>query len=63
MNGDVGMPCAINVFSLNITVKDTSTIMCNPLPGYVGREKVGSPKGGVAMLPTTPTGLDGGIGC
>ena len=26
-------------------------------------EKVGPPKGGMATLPITPTGLDGGIGC
>ena len=42
---------------LSNTIKDTSTIMHNLLPElYVGREK-----GGVATLPTTPTGLDGAL--
>ena len=35
--------------------------VANPLSEYVGREKVGPPKWGVATLPTTPTGLDGGM--
>ena len=38
-------------------------ILCLNNYNNAGREKVGPPKGGVATLPTTPTGLDGGIGC
>ena len=58
MKGDVGTK------SLHSKVIVQSRVTVKPLNlNDVGREKVGPPKGGVAMLPTTPTGLGNGSGC